>query len=120
MGRKHPCSDTGFYAGVVVTEISPNYYAAFHQVTQFELTGDRFDILPEDAIGILSIDNENPLSARYNQSARNIFDIIDRTNETITLKVRKEESHDENNYLGAILSADRETIYWVNNSKPLP
>jgi hypothetical protein len=23
-------------------------------------------------------------------------------------------------YLGAILSADRSTVYWVNNTRPLP
>lgn len=103
-----------------MNEISPNYYAEFERVTQYELTGDRFDMLPDDAIGILSTENDNPLSARYNQNARNIFDITARTNETMTLKVRNEESHNEANYLGVILSADRETIYWINESKPLP
>lgn len=36
------------------------------------------------------------------------------------LVAEREVAHGVANYLGVIVSRDRGTIYWVNNTKPIP
>lgn len=43
-----------------------------------------------------------------------------KTNTEMELELGTMVEHGMSNYLGAIVSNDRETIYWVNDTKPLP
>lgn len=84
------------------------------------MTGKAFDLLPVDAIGILAKNNDNPLELRNTSYPPNLLDIAEKSDETLTLNARQVTSHIDAYYLGAIISADRETVYWVNESRPLP
>lgn len=104
----------------MVETVSPDYYASNELVGDFELSGTGFDLLPDDAIGILADDNDNPLGYRYTTSAFNLFDVNVVNDNFTRLVVRGSSSHQLPTYLGAILSSDRSRIYWINDTKPLP
>lgn len=84
------------------------------------MIGNHFSLLPIDAIGILAVDNDNPLGYRESTSESFLFDISEISDEMLTLNARQEGGHAFASYLGGIVSADRQTVYWVNDSKPLP
>lgn len=120
MGLKHSVRNPGFYHSVVVTEISPNYYAAGEAPTTYVLRGEYFDQIPSNAVGIKSYKNEDPLMYLHTVNAAIEYKIREMTDSTITLRVRNPEFvQTEPSYLGVIVSSDRNTIYWVNNSRPL-
>ena len=104
----------------MVETISPNYYAADNPSDVYNLIGSGFEELPNDAVGILAISNDDPLGQRYAQSESLLYAINVVDDNTMTATCNEPTVHSGPNYLGAILSADRETIYWVNNTKPLP
>jgi hypothetical protein len=49
-----------------------------------------------------------------------LFDITNKSNREMALRQRNEYTHSSPSYLGAIVSQDRQTIYWVNRTKPIP
>lgn len=68
----------------------------------------------------MSYDNEEPLMYLNDTEGQHLYDIQDKTNQAMTLRVKLATTLSAANYLGAIVSSDRQTIYWTNNSKPLP
>lgn len=80
-----------------------------------------FDNIPDDALGILATDNNNPLE-RLNTDVRDyLFNITSKNNELLSLHQSYDTApHTVNSYLGAIVSNDRSEIYWVNRTNPLP
>ncbi len=110
----------GFYARVVVLSCSPNYYAAGVMNTGFELTGQFFELIPNDAIGVFAKNNSNPLQYINSTYAPMIYDIVSRGTGRMTLLCREANTGHEANFLGAIISADRQTVYWENSTNPLP
>lgn len=104
----------------MVDEISPSYYAAGEQVGNFVLKGSNFDKLPADAVGVIANDNDRPLYFVGTATDTQTFEIVSKTATTLEVAQVTTSSHSLPIYLGAIVSADRETIYWVNNTKPLP
>lgn len=86
----------------------------------FELIGSGFDDIPNDAIGVSAIDNDNPLEFLQNTNPSGLVSIAEKTQNRMTFTQSTEYVHTYGAYLGAIVSADRNTIYWVNNTKPLP
>ena len=103
----------------MVTESTPTHYARLERVDTYVLRGEGFDAIPSDAIGVWSLDNDNPLAQRGTSNVEGIFDIVSKTDTEMTLAVRSPNPHNSPSYLGAILSPDRETIYWMNNTRPL-
>ena len=103
-----------------MTEITPTYYAYGEKNTKFVLKGRGFDNIPLDAIGIFANDNDKPLVSRYTHDNGLIYDMIIVSEDTLEFVNRSPISYHTANYLGAIISADRETIYWVNETRPLP
>lgn len=104
-----------------MTQVSPDYYAAGVAPRTYDLVGEYFTQIPADAIGIKSYNNDDPLENIENTLSRNIYSITEKTDTTLKLQVRAAEfvpTHE--NYLGAIVSSNREVIYWVNESRPLP
>lgn len=78
------------------------------------------DIVPENAIAVFSGVNDNPLVNRY-ATDRWVLGEVATVSET-RITTTQSDPHDVASafYLGALVSPDRETIYWVNNTAPLP
>lgn len=104
----------------MVDEISPNYYAKNQATGSFTLTGKGFDVIPQNALGLMSYINSNPLQYQNDESPVHIYDIVEKTDSSLRLQVRESRTLTHNNYLGAIVSTDRKATYWINQAKPLP
>lgn len=68
----------------------------------------------------MSYNNDLPLQFVDSQNAGHLFNIVVNSNETATAVHQSGATPSLANFLGAIVSADRSVIYWINESKPLP
>ena len=84
------------------------------------LRGVGFNNIPTDAVGIVAIDNSLPLQYRTTESPRLLLTIAEKSDTRVLMTQDEEQSHSLSSYLGAIVSADRRTVYWVNDTSPLP
>lgn len=104
----------------MVTEISPNYYASGFLKRDYTLHGVHFENIPAGAVGCFSVDNTRPTMFIDSTSDVDtaVITVISDTEATCT----QAGSHTMTgaSYLGCIVSADRQTIYWVNKTRPLP
>lgn len=73
--------------------------------------------LPADAVAVPMSNNDNPLQYRTVSAA---MTIVERTDNEITFAVANEGQHSTAFSIGAILSNDREEVYWINTNRPLP
>lgn len=120
MGQQRTGRQAGFYSSVVVETISPAYYASVSGgLAPINYTGKNFDLIPDDAIILLSTRNEEPLMNINNSTAYNYENIVEKTDSIMKSQFNSPHSRTKC-YPGAIVSEDRKTIYWVNNTKPLP
>lgn len=103
-----------------MTEISPAYYAESVEATQFIVRGKGFNLIPDNAVGVGSQGNDEPLDHQYTEFGSWIYDIESKTPTEMVLKQRAVAQHASPSYLGAILSQDREVVFYQNDSKPLP
>lgn len=103
-----------------MTEISPAYYATGERNDEFVLEGYGFSDIPSDAIGIFANNNEIPLSYRYTEDDGLIYDMVPVSETIVRFVCRAASPAHSRNFLGAIVSANREEVYWVNNTNPLP
>ena len=77
-------------------------------------------MVPDDAIGINAFYNDDPTGEVQTAAIANITPIVSRTNNTIVFRQPDIHAHTLPTYLGTIVSHDRQIIYWVNNTRPLP
>lgn len=103
----------------MVTEVTPTYYAVGTHTLKFVLKGAGFDALPENAIAVPMINNSEPLQFRYNELGYNVMTMNRMSNTEVQFESTTIADHSPKS-IGAILSQDRETIYWVNTTNPLP
>lgn len=103
-----------------MTEISPNYYASGVGELRYSLIGHRFDLIPNDALGIMAEFNNDPLELIDTENDGFLYRITEKSDEQIEMEQIVQGSHSVPTYLGAIVSLDRKTIYWINDTKPLP
>lgn len=77
-------------------------------------------MIPMNAVGVLATNNNEP--ARYVGTTADtlIYDIVEKSNTRMYLRVRVQSSTAQNVYLGAISSPDGSNIYWINETRPLP
>lgn len=76
--------------------------------------------LPVDAVGIFAAANDAPLQF-LNATTDPFLYEINRLSDSEVVAVCKSPTGGHGaNYLGAIVSADRATVYWVNETEPLP
>lgn len=68
----------------------------------------------------MSEDNNNPLENRLGSDPWKIMQIQFKSNNVIEFEHGEPHTLEQSYYLGAILSADRTIVYWVNDTKPLP
>jgi hypothetical protein len=102
-----------------VTEITPTYYAAGEYQHRYNLKGNNFNILPADAVAVPMIANDNPLQYRNIADASNMMQMT-RLSDTEVIFAATATAEHLTGSIGAILSNDRVTIYWVNETNPLP
>lgn len=103
-----------------MTEIAPTYYARNVELGDVSLKGLNFDIIPRNALGVYAVDNDNPLQYRYTNQDYVLFDIDTQSETEMLLTPRVRTAHSTATYLGCIVSADRQTLYWVNETRPIP
>ena len=84
------------------------------------LVGYGFLLLPNNAVGIISFSNDNPLQFRYTLSAYHTYSILVESDSRAILTFNDSSAVGSNSYLGGIVSHDGSELYWVNNTKPLP
>lgn len=84
------------------------------------MSGGGFDTIPEGSIGIISGNNNNPLENLNNQTENRIYNVTVLGDDSAVLVQRVAYQYGSATYLGAIVSPDRQTIYWINDTKPLP
>lgn len=104
----------------MVSRISPTYYALHERNTDYLLEGHRFDDIPSNAVGLFADDNDAPLGHLGSSVQAYYYDITAKTDTAMNLVARDPKDVLPANYLGAIVSNDGSTVYWVNNSRPLP
>lgn len=85
--------------------------------TGFVLEGHRFELIPDDAFGLYASSNDDPLQ---NISDNYGYTISEKTETRMVLVSTAASAQHPANYLGGIVSADREVIYWTNETRPLP
>lgn len=100
--------------------MSPNYYAAGRVKHEYEVAGRGLLLIPGDAVGILANRNDNPLEFIDNLNPIFYTKVVDRSDERLVLVQSDSSSYVSPYFLGAIVSSDRRTVYWVNRSNPLP
>lgn len=103
-----------------MTSISPNYYAGGSYKRDFILEGVNFSMVPSNAIGLIATDNNNPLELIEATSPAVILSVGQNTDTAMSLLNDSSHTLNEPSYLGAIVSNDRQVVYWVNQSRPLP
>lgn len=87
----------------------------------YTLRGKGFARLPDNVVGIQAESNDNPLKNRYGVNRRLLFNVDTKTDTEMTLIAADGGStHGGSVYLGAVLSSDREMVYWLNDTRPLP
>lgn len=82
--------------------------------------GHRFDLIPSDAVGVLSGLNRAPEAQRYSTSTSWTASVLVQDGSHLMVTQDAAHPHTTPVYLGAIVSNDRSVVYWVNNSQPLP
>lgn len=103
-----------------MSRITPTYYAAGVANPEYTIEGLGFGLIPEDAVGIAAGSNDDPTRSINTTYAGNLYEITDRGAGTMRLTQIDHNAHGSDTYLGCIVSADRQTIFWINNTRPLP
>lgn len=106
-----------FYSGVEVFEVTPTYYAGGIREKNFTLQGVNFSSLPSGAVGIIATYNDDPL--HYVNGGANFEISLSIVSDT-EISALHNTTMNNPSYFGAIVSNDRQTIFWVNTSRPLP
>lgn len=77
-------------------------------------------MIPSDAVGILAWSNSDPLEYLNTTVESRLYEIVEKSETWMRVSQKQESTHSGTSYLGAIVSADRSIVYWVNETRPLP
>lgn len=110
-----------FYPGVVVESVSPPYYAVLVEPSFYptSISGSGFNHIPSDAVAIISTVNDEPLRYRYSEENWTFMNIVSKSDNLMSFSFSETHQFPIPLFIGAIVSADRSQLYWVNNSQPL-
>lgn len=75
--------------------------------------------MPKSAIGVSSLYNDRPMANRYDKRDISLLD-LEIVSDNIIIATARVESYHSTNYLGGIVTKDRNQIIWENDSAPLP
>lgn len=78
------------------------------------------DLIPDDAVGIISYDNDDPLQQVSEGTFRTKVKIIERGVGYIKFESNTTHTYNGNFYLGVIRSTASGVDWWINDTKPLP
>lgn len=99
--------------------MTPNYYAEGEVRQLFRLQGSGFLSIPQDAVGLFAYQNDKPL--QFIDAVQDTYlldvNVISDTEMEVTGRI---ETFHYANYLGGIVSNDRQIVFWTNNSMPIP
>ena len=117
MGELRVGQLNGFYSGVTVDAVTPTYYDIVYTTIRyhFDVEGSWLTNLPDDARGWFSASNDTPMMGIQNGWS---IRLVEKSFNHAKFEVN--ERFQRKVYLGCITSADGETVYWVNNTQPLP
>lgn len=76
--------------------------------------------VPMNAVGVMSHLNNDPLVSRYVTNVLYLYHVVSVSENEIIMEPNVVAARALDFYLGGILSADRQNLYWVNNTSPLP
>lgn len=103
----------------MVTEIIPTYYAAGTYQHKYRLRGNGFAELPDNVVAVPMLNNNDPLQLREIESAANVMRMTRISPTEVEFAASAAAAHTAAS-IGAILSNDRQAVYWVNETNPLP
>ena len=89
-------------------------------MSRFVLHGSGFSYLPSNIVGVRSNDNNDPLVQRYSTADTQVYHVESKTDNELVLALSVVSMPQAPAYFGALLSNDRSTIYWLNETQPLP
>lgn len=75
--------------------------------------------MPVDVLGLMATNNDAPL-ANLNDDRALMKASVTVVSDIEVILNNGTHTFSADNYLGCIVSADRQTIYWVNETRPLP
>lgn len=84
------------------------------------MSGVNFDLIPDDAVGVMAFDNDDPMHWADVRPAAFSVPIESKSETIILLKQAGSFEHTASLYLGCIVSNDGSSVYWVNEKRPLP
>lgn len=93
--------------------MTPSYYASGESAYTFEVRGRNFHLIPANAVGFISYRNDDPMGGNETKA------ILEKTDTRMVIGRTTPAAHSAL-YLGGIASADKQQVYWINNSSPLP
>lgn len=68
----------------------------------------------------MAIANDDPTALINSTDQTHIYSIISKQDMEMTLKQSQQGTHGANTFIGCIVSVDRQIIYWINDTNPLP
>lgn len=68
----------------------------------------------------MALSNDNPLVYKDTEVTDWLYRITEKSENEMTLVQINPPSHGAPTFLGAIVSNDRQTVFWVNDTNPLP
>lgn len=119
MGAFHIERNCGFYAGVVITRVSPDYYAGGVDPSIFEIEGYNLDRL-EGYVGVVSYENNRPEMYIDSLTDGHTFSIQVLSDRSANLVHKESTTPTLPSYLGMIVNPTTLEVLWVNNTRPLP
>lgn len=103
-----------------MTDISPTYYDGNVIPREYVLSGRNFRYVENEALGVAATSNANPTERKDSTNNIVLYDIVEKTDSRLVLKQKEETAIGHANFLGCLVSADRQVVYWVNETEPLP
>lgn len=80
---------------------------------RYDVDGDNFDIIPNDALGVMSYVGQSPLNFRYSSDiGYHVYEILDKSATSMIIGTTTPKGYGRQQYLGGIVSADREIVFW--------
>lgn len=89
-------------------------------VNEYRVLGKGFNLIQAGSLGVYALDNENPKQYLDTNNNNYLFNFIYVSQTEAILRAKTPMAHGSDNYLGCIVSSDRQTTYWTNETRPLP
>lgn len=77
------------------------------------------DSLPDDVVAVPMTSNAEPLRYQQSTNPNIVMTLREKTHFKLVFSANEASSHSASS-IGAILSQNREEVYWVNDTNPLP